>query len=62
MAALFYYLGRSLQISGLVLGFLVILMFFNPANGESRLLILTCVSAGVFFGGHFLTRSFGSSD
>jgi len=59
MMALFYYLGRTLQVSGLVLGLLVIVWFFNPANGMEKLLMLTALSAGIFYGGHFLITTAG---
>jgi hypothetical protein len=62
VAALFYYLGRTLQVSGLLLGLLVIIMFFNPLNGEARLLMLTVVSAVVFTVGHLLISSTGSRE
>ena len=60
MSAVFFYLGRALQVSGLALGLLIILMFFNRANGESLLLIMTCVSVAVFTTGHLLTRATGT--
>lgn len=56
MSAVFFYLGRTLQASGLILMLLVALWFFNPANGETRLLTLSLLAVVIFVGGTGLTR------
>ena len=61
MVVLFYYLGRLLQLSGLALGGLVIFLFFDPANGEAKLLLMTVVSAAIFLAGHVLLINSGRS-
>lgn len=49
-----YYFGRLLQLSGLLLTAYVVILFFDPMNKESRLLMMTAVGAAVFAAGHLL--------
>ena len=49
-----YYFGRLLQITGLSLTLYVIVLFFDPMNKETRLLIMTCIGAACFAAGHLM--------
>ena len=54
MEAFRYYFGRLLQVSGLSLTAYVAILFFDPMNKESRLLVMTCIGVACFAGGVLL--------
>jgi len=49
-----YYLGRSLQIVGLITLTIVVILFFDPKNSMGKLLTWSMVAAIEFYGGTLL--------